>query len=187
MDLHVGRTMLGSISEIWCVQLTTTGYTSKQTTAMVYQLLQLPVTTVTYNGCNWHVIISDTEVEVIKHFRNLKPSSENRFVILILNAITSVLEHSYIFGDADVILVSENKVYHLVMSRISSYFQEITNEGGIFPSTTTSLPDFMGRTLQVGTFFCPPFSFGTPNNVTVRTKGDIPYGEFFILLILKYN
>jgi hypothetical protein len=182
MDLNVGRTTLGLISDIWCVQLTTIGPTSKQTTAIVYQVLQTPITTVTYNGCKGHVIISDTELEVLKLFRNLKPISENRFLILVLNTLKLIFEQTHIFGDADVILVSVKKMYHLVTSRISRYFQEITNEGDIFAAKTTSLPDFMGHTLQVGTFSCPPYSFGTARNVSFLAEEDADDGEFYLSL-----
>jgi hypothetical protein len=187
MDLLVGRTIIGFISDMWCVQLTTIGSTSEQTTATVYQILQLPVTTVTYNGCKGHVVISDTEMEVLKLFSNSKTSSENRLVILILNTITSILEQSHIFGEADVILVSVSKVYHLVMSGISSYFQEITNKVDVFPEKRTSLPDLMGRTLQVGTFSCPPFSFGAARNMSSLAKGDIDDGEFSVVRMFRYN
>lgn len=186
MELLVGKTTLGLISDFWCVQLTTIGPTSKQTTAMVYQALQLPLTTVTYNGCKAHVIISDTEMELLKLFRNLKPISENHFVILIVNT-ELIFEHTHIFGDADVTLVSVNKLYRLVTSRISRYFQEITNEDDIFARKTTSLPDFMGITLQVGTFSCPPFSFGTARNLSRLAEKDADDGEFLPILMFKYN
>lgn len=187
MESLVGRTTLGLISDIWCVQLTTIGPTSTQTTALVHQVLQLPVTTVTYNGCKEHVIISDTEVEVLKFFRNLKPISENHFVILVVNAPKFIFEETEIFGEADVILVSVHKAYHLVTSKISRYFQEITNEGDNFVAKTTSLPDFMGRTLQVGTFSCPPFSFGTGRNMSPLVEEDADDGELSCILTFKYN
>ena len=158
-----------------------------QTTAIVHQVLQLPITTVTYNGCKGHVIISDTAVEVLEFFRNLKPISENRFVILIVNTLKLIFEHTHIFGEADVILVSVNKVYHLVTSRISRYFQEITNEGDNFAAKSTSLPDFMGRTLQVGTFSCPPFSFGTARNMSPLAEEDADDSELSYILMFKYK
>jgi hypothetical protein len=116
-------------------------------------------------------------VEVLKFFRNLKPISENRFVILVVNTLKLIFEHTQIFGEADVILVSVNKAYHLVTSRISRYFQEITIEGNNFAVKAASLPDFMGRTLQVGTFSCPPFSFGTARNMSPLIEGDADDGE----------
>jgi hypothetical protein len=116
-------------------------------------------------------------VEVLKFFRNLKPISENRFVILVLNNLKLIFEHTQIFGEADVILVSVSKAYHLVTSRISRYFQEITNEGDKFSVKKNSLPDFMGRTLQVGTFSCPPFSFGTARNMSPLAEEDTNDGE----------
>lgn len=177
MESLVSRTTLGLVSDIWCVQLTTIGPISIQTTAIVYQVLQLPITTVTYNGCKGHVIISDTEMEVLKYFRNLKPISENRFVILVVNNLNLIFEHTQIFGEADVILVTVNKAYQLVTSRVSRYFQEITNEADSFVAKTNSLPDFMGRTLQVGTFSCPPFSFGTARNMSPLAEEDADDGE----------
>jgi len=186
MELLVVRRTLGLLSDTRCVQLTTIGPTSKQITGIVHQVLQLPITTVTYVGCKGHVIISDTEVEVLKLFRNLKPISENRFVILIVNTLKLIFKHTHIFGDADVTLVSTNKTYHLVTSRISRYFQEITNEGDNFAAKTTSLPDFMGRTLQVGTFSCPPFSFGTARNMSPLAEEDADHGELCVLTF-KYN
>jgi hypothetical protein len=177
MESLVSRTTLGLVSDVWCVQLTTIGPISVQTTAIVHQVLQLPITTVTYDGCKGHVIISDTEVEVLKFFRNLKPISENRFVILVANNLKLIFGHTQIFGEANVILVSVNKVYHLVTSRISRYFQEITNGGNMFDVKTNSLPDFMGRTLQVGTFSCPPFSFGTARNMSPLAEEDADDGE----------
>jgi len=185
LESLVGRTTLGSISDIWCVQLTAIGPTSTQNTAIVHQVLQLPITTVTYNGCKGHVIISDTEVEVLKFFRNLKPNSETRFVILVVNTLKLIFEHTQIFGEADVKLVSVNKEYHLVTSRMSRYFQEITNEGDKFAAKTHSLPDFMGRTLQVGTFSCPPFSFGTARNMSPLAEEDAGDGELSCILTFK--
>jgi hypothetical protein len=187
MDLLVGRTFLGLIPDIWCVQLTTIGSASKQTTAMMYQVLQSPVTTVAYRGCKGHVTVADTETDVLELFSNRKPNSENRLVIMVLNTISSLLEHSTIFGDADVTLISVNKMYRLVVSKMCRYFQEITNEREIFPRETNSLPDFMGRTLQVGTFACPPFSFGTARNMSYLTKEDIDKGEFPVILMFKHN
>ena len=187
MELSVGRRALGLISDIWCVQLTTIGPTSKQITGIVHQVLQLPITTVTNIGCKGHVIISDTEVEVLKLFRNFKPISENRFVILVLNTLKLIFEHTHVFGDADVTLVCVNKTYHLVTSRISRYFQEITSEGDNFAAKATSLPDFMGRTLQVGTFSCPPFSYGTARNMSPLAEEDADEGELSRILTFKYN
>ena len=185
MELLVGRRTFGLLSDIRCVQLTTIGPTSKQATGIVHQVLQLQITTVTYVGCKGHLIISDTEVEVLKLFRNWKPISENRFVILILNTLNLIFENTHIFGDADVTLVSTNKTYHLVTSRISRHFQEITNEGDNFAAKTTSLPDFLGRTLQVGTFSCPPFSFGTARNVSPLAEEDADDGELSRVLTFK--
>jgi hypothetical protein len=187
MESLVGSTTLGLISDVWCVQLTMIGPTSTQTTAIVHQVLQLPITTVPYNGCKTHVIISDTEVEVLKLFRDLKPISENRFFVLVLNTLQLIFEHTQIFGEADVILVSVNRMYHLVTSRLSRYFQEISNKGDNFAAKTTSLPDFMGRTLQVGTFSCPPFSFGTARNMSPLAEEDADDGELSCILTFKYN
>jgi hypothetical protein len=183
----VDRTMHGLLSDLWCVQLTTIGPTSTQTTTIVYQVLQLPITTVTYNGCKGHVVISDTELEALNFFRNLKQISENRFVILVVNTLKLIFEHTHIFGEADVILVSVNKTYHLITSRISRYFQEITNDGDNFAAKTTSLPDFMGRNLQVGTFSCPPFSYVTARNVSPLAEEDADDGELSRILTFKYN
>jgi hypothetical protein len=124
-------------------------------------------------------------VEVLKFFRNLKPISENRFVIFVVNTLKLIFEHTQIFGEADVILVSVNKAYHLVTSRKSRYFQEITNEGVHFAAKTTSLPDFMGRTLQVGTFSCPPFSFGKARNMSPLAEEDAGDGELSCILTFK--
>ncbi|XP_023713689.2 glutamate receptor ionotropic, delta-1 [Cryptotermes secundus] len=63
------------------------------------------------------------------------------------------------------------------MSAMYRYFKEVTSEIDLLPVKTTSLPDLMGRTLQVGTFVCAPFSFGTAGNVSSAEAEAITDGS----------
>lgn len=165
-------------SDFWCIELRTLGSKSKEITAEIYQVLRLPITTVIDKKCKGHAIISDTEMDILELVSNRNPSSKNRLVILVLNTINLLLDHSNIFGEADVIVVNSDKIYRLTMSAMSRYFKEVTSESDLFPVKTTSLPDLMGRTLQVGTFVCAPFSFGTAGNVSSAEAEAITDGEF---------
>jgi hypothetical protein len=174
-------------SEFWCIELRTLGSKTEKITAEIYQVLRIPITTVIDKKCKGHAIISETEMDILGLVSNRNPSSENRLVILVLNAINLMLDHSNIFGEADVIIVNVDKMYRLTMSTVSRYFKEVTSESDLFPVKTTSLPDLMGRTLQVGTFFCPPFSFGTAGNVSSAEAEAITDGEFLTALLSNYS
>jgi hypothetical protein len=173
-------------SDIWCIHVRTIGSKSEKITEKIFQLLRLPITTAINKDCKGHVIISDTEKDAVELVCNMNPSSENRLVILVLNAISQILEHSSDFGEADVILVNVDKTYRLVMSRNARHFEEVAGGSDLSPVNTNSLPDFMGRTLQVGTFFCPPFSFGAAGNMSSAKAGDITDGEFLTDLSFDY-
>ncbi|PNF27559.1 hypothetical protein B7P43_G02869 [Cryptotermes secundus] len=164
-------------SDFWCIELRTLGSKSKEITAEIYQVLRLPITTVIDKKCKGHAIISDTEMDILELASNRNPSSKNRLVILVLNAVNLLLDHSNIFGEADVIVVNADKIYRLTMSAMYRYFKEVTSEIDLLPVKTTSLPDLMGRTLQVGTFVCAPFSFGTAGNVSSAEAEAITDGS----------
>jgi hypothetical protein len=174
-------------SDFWCVEVKTIGSKSEEIMAKIYQRLRLPITTVIEKKCKGHAIISDTEMDVLELVCNMNLSSGNRLVILFLNSISLILEHSNIFGEADVILANVNKIYRLTMSRTSRYFKEVADERDVFPVKTSSLPDLMGRTLQVGTFFCPPFSFGTAGNVSSADAEAMADGEFPAVILFNYS
>jgi hypothetical protein len=187
LESLIGRMMHESFSDLWCVELRIVGSKSEEITAEIYQVLRLPITTVIDKKCKGHALISDTEMDVLELVCNRNPSSENRLVILVLNAINLMLDHSNIFGEADVILVNVDKIYRLTMSTTSRYFKEVASESELFPVKTTFLPDLMGRTLQVGTFFCPPFSFGTAGNMSSAEAEAIADGEFPTVLMFNYS
>jgi hypothetical protein len=174
-------------SDFWCIEIRTIGFKSEEIAAEIYQGLRLPITTVIDKKCKGHAIISDTEMDVLELVCNMNPSSENRLVILVLNAINLMLDHSNIFGEADVILANVDKMYRLTMSTASRYFKEVASESDLFPVKTTSLPDLMGRTLQAGTFFCPPFSYGTAGNVSSADAEAIANGELPTVLLFNYS
>jgi hypothetical protein len=187
LESLIGRTMHELLSDFWCIEVRTVGFKSEEITAEIYQGLRLPITTVIDKKCKGHAIISDNEIDLLELVCNINPSSENRLVILVLNAISLILDHSNIFGEADVILASVDKMYRLTMSATSRYFKEVASESDLLPVKTTSLPDLMGRTLQVGTFFCPPFSFGTAGNVSSAEAEVIADGEFPTSLLFHYS
>jgi hypothetical protein len=173
-------------SDVWCIQVKTIGCKSEKITAKIYQLLRLPITTVIDNECKGQAIVSDTEMDAVALVCKMNPSSGHRLVILVLNAISEILEHSEVFGEADVILGNADKVYRLAISRNSRYFQEVAAGSDLFPAKTTSLPDFMGRTLQAGTLFCPPFSYGTAGNASSAKAEDTADGEFPTAMLFDY-
>jgi hypothetical protein len=187
LESFIGRTMQELFSDFWCIKLRSIGSKSEHITPKIYHVLKLPITTVTDKECKGHAIISDTELDVLELVRNMNSSPENRLVILVLNAISLILDHSNIFGEAHVILANVDKMYRLAMSRTSRYFQEVASGSDPFPAKTTSLPDLMGRTLQVGTFLCPPFSFGTAGNVSSVEAEALADGEFPTLLLFNYT
>jgi hypothetical protein len=187
LESLIGRTMRELFSDLWCIGLRTIGLKSEEIAAEIYQKLRLPIMTIIDKKCKGYAIISDSEIDVLELVCNVKPSSENRLVIFVLNAVNLILDHSSIFGEADVILASVDKMYRLTISTKSRYFKEVTNERELFPVKPTSLPDLMGRTLHVGTFFCPPFSFGTAGNVSSAEAEAIVHGEFPTFLLFSYS
>jgi hypothetical protein len=186
MESLIGRIINESFSDFWCIQIKSVGFKAEKITQQIYEVLRLPITTVTSKECKGHVIISDNEMAVLEQVCNMNPSSENRLVILVLNVVNQILDHSDVFDDADVILASSGKIHRLTMSKNSRYFEEVTGGSKLLPVKTSSLPDFMGRTLQAGTFFCPPFSFGTAGNLSSATAEATADGECLAVLLSHY-
>jgi hypothetical protein len=186
LESIIGRTMNEFFTDIWCIHVRTIGSKSEEITEKIFQLLRFPITTAINKDCKGHAIISDTEMDAVDLVCNMNPSSENRLVILVLNAISQILEHSNDFGQADVILVNVDKMYRLVISRNFRHFEEVPGGSDLWPGKTNPLPNFMGRTLQVGTFRCPPFSFGAAGNMSSAKAGDIADGEFLTDLTFDY-
>ncbi|PSN46633.1 Ionotropic receptor 109 [Blattella germanica] len=149
----------GSFDNFWCLQLTTDSNVTEKMLPLIYEECNSPIT-FTDSTCKGQIIISNKEASIPHIVGRRSTSNEFRFLILLIGNLNMILQDVSMFGEAEVLLVDTDNLYSLVTSRTARHFLRMTSsKSELFPAKVTTLPDLMGRSLKVGTFKCPPFSY----------------------------
>ena len=117
--------------------------------------------------CEAYFLFVNSSHQVSSSVEGLRFLSRDHVVIFHRNydCPEGKLLNTALFGAAQVVvLCSLNKSVHRL--DITGHLHVVANDTKQFLKKTSTREDFMGRFLRVSTFDCPPYSYGTGNEMT---------------------
>jgi hypothetical protein len=157
-------------SESRCIGFTSSSVVAEDIAAEVHKLAVTPIT-IGHNyldfPCKEYFVFVESRHDILTCVKDLPFRSRDNVVIFILSDIRSggqFLEERT-FGGAQVAVVCSvtGAVYRLDPL---GELHEVTDNTKLFKDKVSSIKDYMGRSLSVSTFHCPPLSYGTGNGAT---------------------
>jgi hypothetical protein len=112
--------------------------------------------------CKEYFVLVESKNEILASVKDLPFRSRDKVVIFISGEICPGGEflEARTFGAAQVAVICSVKgaVYRL---DTLGELHEVTDNSKLFKSKSSSIKDYMGRSLSVSTFYCPPLSYRT--------------------------
>jgi hypothetical protein len=178
-------------SEVRCINFISRGVVAKDTSSEVYKISVTPVVighNYTDFPCQEYFMLVDSKQEIFNFVNNLHFRTYDNVVIFILNddCPSGKFLDGAVLGAAQVAVVCgvTKSTYRL---DISGDLRVVTDNTNLFQDKTSSLEDYMGRSLTVSTFYCPPFSYGTGNDVNSSSYKEGTELSTSILHCAQYN
>jgi hypothetical protein len=157
-------------SESSCIDFISSSVVAEDMASDVYKMSLIPVV-IGHNyldfPCKEYIIFVESKHEVLASVKDLPFRSRDDIVIFILSDTCPGDEFldARTFGAAQVAVVCSftKAVYRLDTIGV---LHVVTDNTKLFKGKASSLKDYMGRSLSVSTFYCPPLSYGTGNGTT---------------------
>jgi hypothetical protein len=153
-----------------CIDFISSSAVAEDIASEVHKMSLTP-TTIGHNyldfPCKEYFVFVESRHELLASVKDLPFRSRDNVVIFILSEICPGAEflEARMFGAAQVAVICSVKetVYRL---DTLGELHEITDNTKLFKGKSSSVKDYMGRSLSVSTFYCPPLSYGTGNGAT---------------------
>jgi hypothetical protein len=123
--------------------------------------------------CKEYFVLVQNRHQILASVKYLPFRSRDNIVIFILSEICPGDEflEARTFGAAKVAVICTDKKAVYSLDPIGR-FHEITDNTKLFEGKSSSIKDYMGRSLSVSTFYCPPLSYGTGNGATSTSYSE---------------
>lgn len=176
-------------SEFKCINFISRGVVAEGIGSDVYKMSVIPVV-IGHNyinfPCQEYFLLVDSRQEILAALKYLHFRSHDNVIIFILNndCPSGKFLDVRIFGEAQVAVICSGtkSTYRL---DTAGDLHVVTDNTNLFQGKPSSVKDYMGRSLTVSTFQCPPFSYGTGNGVTSSSYKE--NSKQIILLVTSHS